>query len=116
MTAAEAAAIAAAQSHGAAGDAPAAAAGPDDSSCATDADCTFTQLAPGACCPMLCVPRAVTKKESDALDAHARACVLKHECPQPACRAPRTETYPACVQNKCIAKEAKSGDTIRNSP
>jgi hypothetical protein len=105
MTAAEAAAAAASQRHGAAGDAPAATAEPDDSPCATDADCTFTRLAPGACCPMLCVPRPVTRKGSDALDAHVTSCALKQECPQPACRPPRTMTVPTCVQNKCVAKE-----------
>jgi hypothetical protein len=105
VTAAEAAAAATAQPHGAAGDAPAAAHEPDDSPCATDDDCTFTRLAPGACCPMLCVPRAVTKKASDALDAHVKSCAMKQECPLPACRPPRTMTYPACAQNKCVTKE-----------
>jgi hypothetical protein len=105
VTAAEAAAAATAQSHGAAGDAPAAARDPDDSPCATDDDCAFTRLAPGACCPMLCVPRPVTRKASDALDAHVKSCAMKQECPQPACRPPRTMTYPACVQNKCVTKE-----------
>lgn len=76
----------------------------DDARCSTDDDCTFTHIAPGACCPMLCEPRAVTKKEAEALDAHVRTCAPGHQCPVPLCRAPRFSTMPACVQNRCIAK------------
>ena len=76
----------------------------DDAACATDADCTFTRVAPGACCPMLCAPRAVTKKAADALDEHVKSCAKGHECPLPSCRPPRQMTTPACVQSRCVAK------------
>jgi len=109
MTASQAAAAAAAQSRAAPADPPAAA---DDSPCSSDADCAFTRFAPAACCPMLCVPRAVTKSGSEALEAHARSCGLKVECPQPNCMPPRTMTYPACVQNKCVAN-VRPGDPGR---
>ena len=76
----------------------------DEGPCATDADCTFTRVAPGACCPMLCVPRAVTRKGADALDQHMKSCAKGHECPLPSCRPPRQMTTPACVQSRCVSK------------
>jgi hypothetical protein len=94
MTAAEAAAALSRESH----------ADGEDASCATDDDCTFTRLAPGACCAMLCSPRAVTKKDAAALDAHARSCPMSHECPQPSCAPPRQATWPACEKNRCVTR------------
>jgi hypothetical protein len=100
MTAAEAAAtLCSSGQHGGAGDAAA-----DDGPCAADDDCTFTRIAPGACCPMLCTPRAVTKKGAEAAEAHMKTCARGHECPQPMCRPPRELTIPACVQSRCVAK------------
>ena len=123
MTAAEAAANLSAQRGGGAGDGASSAAATsagtssvgassagasspdgDEAACATDADCTFTRVAPGACCPMLCAPRAVTKQAAAALDEHMRSCARGHACPQPSCRPPRRMTAPACVQSRCIAK------------
>lgn len=118
MTAAEAAATLSAQRRGGAGDGASSAGGSssgapsalvsslegDDGACATDADCTFTRAAPGACCPMLCTPRPVTKTAADALDEHMKSCARSHQCPQPSCRPPRTMTTPACVQSRCVAK------------
>ena len=115
LTAAEAAANLSAQRGGGAGDSAPASGGAagapsaatpesDEGPCATDADCTFTRVAPGACCPMLCVPRAVTRKGADALDQHMKSCAKGHECPLPSCRPPRQMTTPACVQSRCVSK------------
>ncbi len=106
MTAAEAAAAVRAQSKGGAGDAPSPV--PSEDSCSTDADCVFTRLSPGACCPMLCAPRAVTKAAAEALEAHVKTCSMTQACPQPACRMPPQVTYPACVQNRCVNKVRES--------
>ena len=103
VTAAEAAAILSRQHPVAGGDAAPAAAS-DDASCASDDDCTSTRLAHGACCPMLCSPRAVTRKEAEALDAHVKSCGMTHPCPQPSCAPPRQMTYPACEKNRCVTK------------
>ena len=103
MTAAEAAAaVRAERQKGGAGDA--APPSPAEDACSSDADCVFTRLSPGACCPMLCAPRAVTKAAAEALESHVKTCAMTHACPQPACRAPPQVTYPACVQNKCVNK------------
>ena len=91
MTAAEAAA-ALTKEHGAAAE------------CASDDDCTFTMYAENACCPMLCAPRAVTKKEAQATEDHAKGCPRAAECPLPSCHPPRFSTVPACVQGRCEAK------------
>lgn len=114
LTAAEAAAGLSAQRGGAAGGAAdgaaaggaagAASSASDEGPCASDADCVFTRIAPGACCPMLCAPRTVTKKAAEALDEHVRSCAAGHECPLPSCRPPRAMTTPACVQSRCVAK------------
>ena len=118
LTAAEAAANLSGQRGGGAGDSAPASGGAagatsapsaatpesDEGPCATDADCTFTRVAPGACCPMLCVPRAVTRKGADALDQHMKSCAKGHECPLPSCRPPRQMTTPACVQSRCVSK------------
>jgi len=99
MTAAEAAASV---RHGGAGDGVAAAA--EDSPCASDDDCAFTLVGPGACCPMLCAPRAVTKKAADALEAHVRECSQGKSCPLPSCAPPRFQTVAACEKNRCVTK------------
>jgi hypothetical protein len=60
---------------------------------------------------MLCMPRAVSKTAAEALDAHAKGCGTGASCPQPSCRAPPFATYPACVQNKCVAlSRGQKGD------
>jgi hypothetical protein len=84
----------------------AAAAIPEDSPCASDADCAFTLVGPAetACCPMLCAPRVVTKKRAKALEDRIPACSGGRECPQPLCRPPREQVMAACVQNKCVTK------------
>lgn len=99
MTAAEAAAALAAHSHGGGPQA----APSEDAPCVSDSDCTFTRVAPGACCPMLCEPRAVTKQGAEAVAARERSCAM-FKCPEPACRPPRQSTSPACVQNRCVSK------------
>ena len=104
----EAAAVLSRHHPAAAGD-PAPAAVSDDASCATDDDCTSTRLAPGACCPMLCSPRAVTKKEAEALEAHVKSCAMTHPCPQPSCAPPRRMTFPACEKNRCVTKVREAG-------
>lgn len=102
MTAAEAAATLSRQHPG--GAAEAAPATGSDEACASDDDCTLTRLAPGACCPMLCSPRAVTRKGADALEAQVKSCGLTKPCPQPPCAPPRQLIYPACEKNRCVTK------------
>jgi len=96
MTAAEAARQA---ERGAAGDAAS-----DDSPCAADADCALTQVAPGACCPLLCAARVVTAKRAAELKEKSASC--GRPCPLPQCMPPRERVLPACVQNRCVAKTA----------
>ena len=38
----------------------------EDAPCARDADCALTRVAQGACCPMLCLPRVVTRERGAA--------------------------------------------------
>lgn len=77
--------------------------GEEDAPCASDDDCTISRVAPHACCPMLCEPRAVTKKAAQVIEAHTKSCSM-FKCPEPACRPPRQSTAPACVQNRCVMK------------
>lgn len=89
--------------------APAASTGTDggiaeDAPCATHADCAFTRVAPGACCPMLCTPRVVTRRRAEELEARIPACRGKAEtCPQPLCRPPLRSIAPACEAGRCVA-------------
>ncbi|HEX8953270.1 MAG TPA: hypothetical protein VF945_15555, partial [Polyangia bacterium] len=76
--------------------------------CATDDDCALTKLRDGDCCPMLCQPRAVSKKSAEALDKYAATCAKPKggRCPVPACAPPRIDMRPACVSGKCEARAA----------
>jgi hypothetical protein len=104
-TAAEAAAELAAGLHGGGSDAASSAPVPEDEGpCAADADCAFTRVARGACCPMLCTPRVVTKASAQALEENLKTCTGGHECAMPNCRPPRQRTVPACVQSRCTAR------------
>lgn len=97
MTAAEAA-EAAARKPGASG----AEAADDTAPCSTDADCVLTRHPPGSCCPSLCAPRAATKQAAAALEQGNAAC----KCAIPMCRPPPRESAAACVQNRCVVKDA----------
>lgn len=81
----------------------------DDAPCAADADCGFTLFAPGACCPLLCAPRPVTRQGAAAAERHAKSCSLASACPEPSCRPPRETVYPACERGRCVAKALPSG-------
>lgn len=72
--------------------------------CETDADCAFTRVAEGQCCPMLCAPRAVTKKVAQELESKVDGCNAGKGCPVPACRPPPQATRPACVRKRCAAQ------------
>ena len=77
----------------------------EEAPCATDEDCAFTRVAPGACCPMLCTPRVVTRKRAEELQAGIVACSGKPgSCPQPLCRPPQQDIAPACRSNRCVAR------------
>ncbi len=76
----------------------------DDNSCESDADCAFTLIDTGACCPMLCAPRAVSKKQADALQAHVNSCRKGRQCPHPMCRPPPFATSPSCQEHRCVGK------------
>lgn len=76
----------------------------DEGPCASDADCGFTRVAPGACCPLLCVPRVVTKQRAEELSANVAVCHKGQECPVPPCRPPRFEQKAVCEQARCVAR------------
>jgi hypothetical protein len=76
----------------------------EDVPCARDDDCGFTRVAPGACCPMLCTPRVVTRKRAEELEARIPTCTGKGSCPQPLCRPPLQNLAPVCDAGRCVAR------------
>jgi len=77
----------------------------EDAPCQTNADCGFTNVAPGACCPMLCTPRVVTRKRAEELEARIPTCSAKTgSCPQPLCRPPLQNVAPVCDAGRCVAQ------------
>jgi len=76
----------------------------DDSPCETNADCAFTRVAPGACCPMLCTPRVVTRKRAGELAANVGGCNRGQGCPQPLCRAISNSIEPKCEAGRCVGR------------
>lgn len=71
--------------------------------CASDADCSLTNVAAGACCPMLCTPRVVTRKRAEELEARIPGCAAK-SCPQPLCRPPLASVAAACEAGRCVGR------------
>ena len=76
----------------------------DDWPCETNADCAFTRVAPGACCPMLCTPRVVTRKRAGELAANVGGCNRGQGCPQPLCRAISNSIEPKCEAGRCVGR------------
>ena len=75
--------------------------------CTTDADCAFTAIADGQCCPSLCPPRAVAKSSAEALEKYSAECKRPEGgCPVPECAPPPIVREPACVAGKCAARAA----------
>ena len=75
--------------------------------CTTDADCAFTTMADGDCCPSLCPPRVVSKRSAAALAKYAKECKKPEGgCPVPECMPPRMQTTAACVSGRCVARAA----------
>ena len=75
--------------------------------CTTDADCDFTSIADGKCCPTLCPRRVVSKTSAEALEKYAAECKKPEGgCPVPECAPPRITMVPACVDGKCVARAA----------
>jgi hypothetical protein len=72
--------------------------------CTVDADCAVTRVPEGGCCPTLCSPRAVTRREAEALDANVPRCNKSGNCPEPVCRPPTNEIVPACLQGRCAIR------------
>jgi len=87
---------------------PASATQDEITGCSTDADCALTRVEAGACCPMLCTPRVVTRKRAEVLEANLAACNHGKPCPQPLCRPPVETITPACVQNRCLPRTGPS--------
>lgn len=80
--------------------------------CTTDADCAFTTMADGECCPTLCPPRVVSKTSADALEKYGAGCAKPNGgCPVAECMPPRTTVAPACVSGKC-EKRAAANPTL----
>lgn len=76
----------------------------EDAPCTSDADCGLTSVEPGACCPMLCTPRAVTRKRADELEARTGCGGKAQRCPEPLCQPPRQGIAPACEAGRCVAR------------
>lgn len=75
--------------------------------CETDDDCALTAFNDGACCPMLCQPRAVSKNSAAALEKYGAECKKPEGgCPVPECAPPRIDRRAACVSGKCVARVA----------
>ncbi len=115
LTASEAAAGYAQSQRGAGGDAQPSTAGTaasaEDNSCESDADCAFTRVDAGACCPMLCAPRVVSKKQADALLQHVNSCRKGRLCPEPMCRPPPMALSPSCQDHRCVGKPRRAPST-----
>ncbi|MBS2021728.1 MAG: hypothetical protein JST92_04920 [Deltaproteobacteria bacterium] len=75
--------------------------------CTADADCAFTHIDDGACCPMLCSPRVVSKKRAASLDQNLKTCAPKGGCPLPFCRPPRFQETPKCEAGRCVAERRR---------
>lgn len=76
----------------------------EDRPCETNAGCAFTRVAPGACCPMLCTPRVVTRKRAGELAANVAACNRGQGCPQPLCRPISHSIEPKCEAGRCVGR------------
>ena len=75
--------------------------------CATDDDCAFTAYEDGACCPMLCPPRVVSKASAEALKKYGAECKKPEGgCPVPECAPPQVGTTGVCVSGKCQVRAA----------
>ena len=68
--------------------------------CATVDDCATTRFEDGACCAMLCSPRATTKKAVQA--AAKEQCNTLVKCAQPLCLPPRFQHRLTCEAGKCV--------------
>jgi len=76
----------------------------EDRPCETNAGCAFTRVAPGACCPMLCTPRVVTRKRAGELAANVAGCNRGQGCPQPLCRPISHSIEPKCEAGRCVGR------------
>ena len=78
----------------------------EDAPCARDGDCALTRVAQGACCPMLCHPRVVTRERAAELTANTVACTggKRESCPQPLCRPTAVSVQPSCQGGRCVAR------------
>ena len=65
-------------------------------------ECTTTLYESGGCCPMLCHPRALSKKAAAAQMKVQMQCQNLRACPQPLCRPPRFQSVLACVAGQCV--------------
>ena len=70
--------------------------------CRSVDDCTTTLYESGGCCPMLCHPRALSKKAAAAQMKVQMQCQNLRACPQPLCRPPRFQSVLACVAGQCV--------------
>jgi len=77
---------------------------PEDRPCETNEGCAFTRVARGACCPMLCTPRVVTRKRAGELAANVAGCNRRQGCPQPLCRPISHSVEPKCEAGRCVGR------------
>jgi len=78
----------------------------EDAPCTGDADCALTRVAQGACCPMLCLPRVVTRERAAELAANTVRCTggEPESCPHPLCRPPAASVQPSCQGGRCLGR------------
>jgi len=80
----------------------------EDTPCVSDRDCALTRFANLDCCPMLCEPRAVTKRRAEELERHSNRCssATRQACPNPLCRPTETAPIVACERRRCVKHNA----------
>ena len=78
----------------------------EDAPCQSVRDCALTRFADLDCCPMLCEPRAVTKRRAEELERHSDRCAsaTRQACPNPLCRPTETAPTVACERGRCIKR------------
>src|SRR5438309_6707876 len=78
----------------------------EEAPCRDDGDCAFTRVAQGACCPMLCLPRVVTRERAAKLETNTVACTggKPESCPHPLCRPPAASVQPSCQDGRCVGR------------
>lgn len=84
--------------------APAGAAAATHAECKSVDDCATSLFEEDACCPVLCHPRALSKRAASAQLKMQLQCQNLRACPQPLCREQPFRSALACEAGRCIMK------------